>query len=484
MSQPVTGLARVRQGLALGLAAGAVLLLAGCEVNGFLDPTAVGRFQQTPAMLPILDQLDAVDVAPVKTVSTTQVRDDDLLVQAQEYVMGPGDIVTVTVYELLQPGMEYSQTRRISEVGYVTLPEIGKIKAEGLTPSEFEDKIAEILQQAGKLKEPTVSVLLQESHYNTWSLVGDPGANTGTYAILSKNFRLLDAIALAHGVSTQIKKIYVIRQVSLSTGAPAAGAGAAPRAGNAAAGNPAEAAPRPEDLLKDLLPGVEPNAAPPATAPATQAQGRSDAPAGLESALEPGNAPSPWAYVNGKWVKAGEPGAAAPAPQTQPQAQPLMAQRIIEIPVDKLLDGDPKYNIIIRPGDIVHVPALDVGNVYLCGQINRPGTYGLPSDGLTLKQAVASGGNFASLAVPERTDIIRRVGNNQEVTVRVNLKEIFNGTQPDIFLKPNDTINFGTSFVNYFAQVIRSGFRASYGFGFTVDRSFDSNLFGPVPTTP
>jgi polysaccharide export outer membrane protein len=366
----------------------------------------------------------------------------------------------------------------------VTLPEIGKVKAAGLTPTEFEDKIGEILRQAGKLKEPSVSVLLQEPHYNTWSMVGEPGIpGLGTYAILSKNFRMLDAVALAHGMSTQIKKLYVIRQVALTAGGE--GAAAAPGAAAAAAGTPAEAAPKPEDLLKDLLPGVEPGVAPAASAPTTQALPRAPAPAGLESALEPSEQPSPWAYVNGKWVKAGEPEkAGAGAAQTQPQAQPLVAQRIIEIPVDKLLDGDPKYNIVIRPGDIIHVPAFDIGNVYVGGQINRPGTYGLPAEGLTLKQLVFSAGNFASLAVPERTDVIRRVGNNQEVTVRVNLKAIFNGTQPDIFLKPNDTINIGTNFINYFAQVIRNGFRTSYGFGFTIDRDFDTNVFGPVPTAP
>jgi polysaccharide export outer membrane protein len=459
--------------------AGLAVLVAGCEVNGFLDPTAVGRFQSTPAILPILDQLDAVDVAPPKAISATPVRDEDLVAQVQEYQMGPGDVITVTVYELLQPGMEYTQTRRINELGYVTLPEIGKVKAGDTTASALEDKIADILRQSGKLKEPSVSVLVQEPHYNTWSLVGESGLpGVGTYNILSKNFRLLDAIALARGVSSQVKTIYVIRQVSLTAPPPANQTGAA--APNAA--NPAQPVPKPEDLLRELLPGVEPNATQPQTSPAAQTQAAAP-PTGMEAALEPGHEASPWAYINGKWVKTQEPGQpAAAAPTTQGEA--VTAQRVIEIPVEKLLAGDPKYNIVIRPGDIVQVPSPTVGNVYVMGQANRPGVYGLTSDGLTLKNLIAAAGNFAPLAVPARTDIIRRFTNGSEtyeVTVRVNLKAIFNGTQPDIFLKPNDTVNIGTNLVDYFAQVFRNGFRTTYGFGFTIDRSFDTELFGPIP---
>ena len=62
-------------------------------------------------------------------------------------------------------------------------------------------------------------------------------------------------------------------------------------------------------------------------------------------------------------------------------------------------------------------------------------------------------------------DLIRRIGTNQEATVRLNLRAIFDGTQPDFFLKPNDTINFGTNFLATPLSIIRSGFRYSFGFG-------------------
>jgi len=58
------------------------------------------------------------------------------------------------------------------------------------------------------------------------------------------------------------------------------------------------------------------------------------------------------------------------------------------------------------------------------------------------------------------------------VTVHVNLQAIFDGEQPDIFLKPNDLVNVGTDIVMPFLAVIRNGFRFTYGLGFVYDRNY------------
>ena len=56
--------------------------------------------------------------------------------------------------------------------------------------------------------------------------------------------------------------------------------------------------------------------------------------------------------------------------------------------------------------------------------------------------------------------------------VAVNLQAIFDGEQPDIFLKPNDLVNVGTDAVAPFLAVMRNAYRFSYGFGFVYDRNF------------
>ena len=76
-------------------------------------------------------------------------------------------------------------------------------------------------------------------------------------------------------------------------------------------------------------------------------------------------------------------------------------------------------------------------------------------------------------------DLTRRIGNDQEATVRLNLREIFHGHEPDFYLKPDDTINVGTSFMTTPLTLIRRGVRLSYGFGFILDRNFANDVFGP-----
>ncbi|HEX7010773.1 MAG TPA: hypothetical protein VF184_12390, partial [Phycisphaeraceae bacterium] len=37
------------------------VVLGGCEVDSYFDPSVVGRWERTPATLPILDRLDIID---------------------------------------------------------------------------------------------------------------------------------------------------------------------------------------------------------------------------------------------------------------------------------------------------------------------------------------------------------------------------------------------------------------------------------------
>lgn len=161
-------------------------------------------------------------------------------------------------------------------------------------------------------------------------------------------------------------------------------------------------------------------------------------------------------------------------------ADQLVTQRVIEVPVGPLLAGSAQYNIIIRPGDVVRVPASDDGLVYVAGEVQRPGPYNLPVAGrLTMLRAINAAGGLNPNAIPERVDLTRMVGPDRQATIRMNLRAIAEGTQPDIFLKSDDMINVGTNFWAFPLAVIRQGFRFSYGFGFVLDRNFQGDVFGP-----
>ena len=79
---------------------GLTLLVSGCEVDSFMNPSVVGRWERTPVVLPILDQLDIIDEPSSNAAGLSQIVPQDLIPFIREYVIGPGDVVTASVFEL------------------------------------------------------------------------------------------------------------------------------------------------------------------------------------------------------------------------------------------------------------------------------------------------------------------------------------------------------------------------------------------------
>jgi protein involved in polysaccharide export with SLBB domain len=160
----------------------------------------------------------------------------------------------------------------------------------------------------------------------------------------------------------------------------------------------------------------------------------------------------------------------------------MYVERIIEIPAERLSRGEAKFNIVIRPSDRLYVEPPPTGVVYIDGEIQRPGVYSLPTTGeLTLDRLVAAAGGLGPLAIPERVDLVRIVGKNREAAIRLNLGAIRNRSEPDVLLKADDHVIIGTNFWAAPLAVMRNGFRATYGFGFLLDRNFGNDVFGAPP---
>jgi protein involved in polysaccharide export with SLBB domain len=169
-----------------------------------------------------------------------------------------------------------------------------------------------------------------------------------------------------------------------------------------------------------------------------------------------------------------------PPEEWEALAEPEAGQaRIIAVPVELLKQGEARYNIVIRPKDVIRVPPINMGEFYMMGHVNRPGVYSLGGREVTLMQGIAAAGGLDAIAWPSRCDIIRRFGDNREVVVPVNLDKVFAGQAPDVFLRPNDVINVGTHPVAPFMAVFRNAFRVAYGVSFVYDRNFaDIDAYG------
>ncbi len=111
------------------------------------------------------------------------------VVYAQEYRLGPEDVLEVTVYR----EDELNRKVRISSSGYISLPLLGEISAEGLTVSELEGRLKEKFRKY--LKSPQVTVFIEE--YSTITVSGQ--VNKPDSYPLKGHLTVMKAISLAKG---------------------------------------------------------------------------------------------------------------------------------------------------------------------------------------------------------------------------------------------------------------------------------------------
>lgn len=524
-----------------GLAGVGVLGLGGCEWDSFIDPSVVGRWEHTPTVVPVLERLSSIEDESMDYVEMTDVTPEDLIPDVSAYRVGPGDGLLIDLYDDIDNrGVPSRYERQVDIRGYIDLPQLGQLSVRNMNVEQVQAIIAQALSKY--VNDPLVAVIVTQQRQQTFNLIGLID-QPGPYFISKPDFRLLEALTSGGVFPQTMEEIYVIRQIplsdvvkGLSTPAPVPPAGEV----GTQPPSPADAAkpeqpaqpgkPKSDDNLIDLIdelskpkepaPGETPAATPP-TEPPKQDQPAQDAPkrpalsliASEHSAVAParrqsaqpppidlldsksppteaGKTPPPaaqngdssWVFLDGQWVQVKRGAGATPGAPERLTADQLMTQRVIRIPLKPLLAGLSQYNIVVRPGDVIHIPTPRQGLVYVAGQVQRPGPYNLPDIGrLTLIRAIDSAGGLSAIGIPEKVDLTRVVGRDRQATIRLNYRAIVEGTQPDVYMRADDRINVGTNFWAYPLAVLRNGLRISYGFGFVVDRNFDIEIFGPQP---
>jgi protein involved in polysaccharide export with SLBB domain len=568
--------------------AASLTALAACETNGWLiDPQRTGYFQTTPTAIPILTRIDVIEQAADTSIVYTQPSAEDLIPNQLEYKLAAGDVIRVSIPQLISADQTDISTRVVDQSGRISLPIIGQMPAAGLTVEQLEEDVKKRL--AGIITNPKAFISVEEARAYQFRVLGSV-EQPGLFALNKPDLRVLDALALARGAAPTTTRVLITRAKATApqyensfaggsggTATPTTPAGETPTGAEAPveSGKPSVPTAPSESAIDDLinaLPGTAPGApetAPGAPAPQQPASDKpSDAPAATETpaaapasepppagqpepaaepkparmgmlgnsarqeppvdidSLEPakakdvGTAPASVPEEGDRfvfdpatqaWVKMGRGGevqsAATAAPsepastesaagngtpglktgeaaraRTKNQAKKAFESRVIEIDYNQLVRGASNLNVIIRPDDMLYCDTGDVGVVYIDGLIARPGVYNLPTSGkLTLSRLVAAAGGLGELAIPQRVDLVRRIGSDKEACIRVNLAAIRNRSEPDIFLRPDDHINIGTNFWATPLAVIRNGFRMTYGFGFLVDRNWGNDIFGAPP---
>ena len=149
-------------------------------------------------------------IAEIERFNEKLFASSDFDTDPSDYLLGPGDLLQITVFE----AAELETKARVSSRGSVSLPLLGLVQVEDLTAREAEVKIEEKYREK-YIKDPHVSVFVEEHFSQRISLVGEV-KNPGTYDYPSK-LRLLDVLALAGGLSTNAGRVAQVRRMGDAT---------------------------------------------------------------------------------------------------------------------------------------------------------------------------------------------------------------------------------------------------------------------------
>jgi len=136
--------------------------------------------------------------------------------QAQEqmvvdYRIGPKDLLELTVIGFQDLNRQY----RVSEDGKISLPYLGELQVEGMTKSDLEKRLIQLLGEK-YLENPQVSVVIVEYQSRRVFLIGAV-PNPGPYELMGR-LTLLKLISQAGGLTADAgHEIVVMRQLPEGT---------------------------------------------------------------------------------------------------------------------------------------------------------------------------------------------------------------------------------------------------------------------------
>jgi polysaccharide biosynthesis/export protein len=127
----------------------------------------------------------AAQKAPVETNSHAAL---------EEYKVGPDDVLSITVTD----SPEFGGKVRVSDTGTIAITGVDEpIKAEGLTAVELSHAIHDALVTAKQLRDPRVSVFIDEYHGRNVTVLGSV-TKAGVYTLTGRT-TVLEALSLAGG---------------------------------------------------------------------------------------------------------------------------------------------------------------------------------------------------------------------------------------------------------------------------------------------
>jgi polysaccharide export outer membrane protein len=115
--------------------------------------------------------------------------------QNGDYVIGPGDVVRITVFQ----NPDLTTETRVSESGTITFPLVGAVPAAGQSTTALEQAIAQKLRDGGFMNRPQVNANVLQYKSIQVSVLGQVN-RPGRFPLDQAQNRLSEVLAMAGGI--------------------------------------------------------------------------------------------------------------------------------------------------------------------------------------------------------------------------------------------------------------------------------------------
>src|SRR5262249_9008032 len=137
-----------------------------------------------------------------------------------EYRIAPGDLLEVTVSDLVGENQFYPLPLRVLDDGAIRLPLAGPVAVSGLSFPEAEQLLFATYSSPGLLKKPLVTVALRDTRKLRVYVLGAVN-KPGQYELHANEGDLLNALVAAGGLTSDAGTVIEIRR-RVMTDAPLA----------------------------------------------------------------------------------------------------------------------------------------------------------------------------------------------------------------------------------------------------------------------
>jgi polysaccharide export outer membrane protein len=133
---------------------------------------------------------------------------------SRDYKIGPEDLLEISVFE----DEKLNKTVRVSSQGNINFPLLGVLKVKGLTASELEREIRDLLAEK-YFQDPNVSVFIKEYRNQRISIIGAV-EKPGVYEVSGQK-TILDLLAISGGLKEDAGQLlFLIRPPNPEEGNP------------------------------------------------------------------------------------------------------------------------------------------------------------------------------------------------------------------------------------------------------------------------